>query len=399
MQLSQLDWLHKPQTQALLAAFDAAGIPIRFVGGCVRDAVMERPVKDLDAATPATPQTVMALLADAGIKCVPTGLAHGTVTAVIDHQPFEITTLRRDLSCDGRHAEVTFTESWIEDAQRRDFTLNALYCDAQGQITDYTDGIAAARAGRIAFIGSPESRIAEDGLRILRFFRFFATHGQPPASEAALNACHLARHMIDDLSGERIQHEMLRLLAAPDCSSALELMHKFGVLELLFAVPSIPHDRLQHANHLFDAAQLAPDAFLRLALLLRMVEPAQPDHLVLRWRLSTRDGKRLIQLCHTPTLKDDQALLRHLREHGRELYLSLLLRDAAEHGDDPAAFALRYAHAARIAIPVFPLSGADLLAAGFTQGAALGEQLKSLEAYWESESYQPDKAALLARLS
>jgi poly(A) polymerase len=245
-------WLNDAKTRTLLAAF--GDVPLRFVGGCVRDAVMGRNVGDIDCATPAKPEEVVALLEAADIKAVPTGLAHGTITAVIDSKPFEITTLRKDVACDGRHAEVEYTDDWQQDALRRDFTMNALYCDAHGEVFDYTDGVDAARAGRIQFIGDAEARIREDGLRILRFFRFFATHGLGAPDTTALKACAAHKAMLADLSGERIQQEMLKLCAAESPYAALEAMQQGDVLAALLPQATLGH----HSAH--------PHPLLRLAL-------------------------------------------------------------------------------------------------------------------------------------
>ena len=219
-----------PETQAVLAALGADGTELRFVGGCVRDAVAGRPVKDVDLATPDPPERVTALLERAGIKAVPTGLEHGTVTAVSGGRPFEVTTLRVDVETYGRRARVAYTDDWQADAARRDLTINALSCAPDGTLYDPFGGLGDLRGGRVRFIGDPRQRIREDYLRLLRFFRFHAHYGKGgPDPEGLAAATELAAEATD-LSGERVRDELLKLLAADDPLPVLELMHAHGVL-------------------------------------------------------------------------------------------------------------------------------------------------------------------------
>ena len=220
-------WLVHPATAAVMSALTAAGGEdcARFVGGCVRNAILGEPVRDIDIATTLIPSAVTAALKAAGLKAVPTGIEHGTITAIAQGRSFEITTLRRDVQTDGRRAVVAFTTDWAEDAARRDFRLNALYADTNGCIFDPTgDGLADARAGRIVFVGDPATRIAEDALRIPRYFRFLAWYGLGEPDHAALAACHEHRDLVTGLSSERIGHELLILLGAPDPREAVRLM-------------------------------------------------------------------------------------------------------------------------------------------------------------------------------
>ncbi|MBX6323955.1 MAG: CCA tRNA nucleotidyltransferase, partial [Rhodospirillaceae bacterium] len=220
-----------PATRAVLAAVTADGAEARFVGGCVRDALLSRPVGDVDIATPEPPERVLALLARAGIKAIPTGIDHGTVTAVKDGTPFEITTLRRDVETYGRRAKVAFSDSWREDAARRDFTMNALSCTPDGRVFDYFGGLADLEARRVRFVGDAATRIREDVLRLLRFFRFYAHYGSPPPDGEALAACRELAPLLPTLSAERVRAEVLRLLAAPDPCPALALMRDNGILD------------------------------------------------------------------------------------------------------------------------------------------------------------------------
>ncbi|MEE2979967.1 MAG: CCA tRNA nucleotidyltransferase, partial [Pseudomonadota bacterium] len=260
-------WMTAPETRSVLDALGAEGAVVRLVGGAVRDAVIGRPHggTDIDIATPDTPETVIRLLEAAGLRAVPTGLKHGTVTAVAGRQPFEITTLRRDLETDGRHATVAFTDDWAADAARRDFTMNALYCDPGGTLYDPVGGIADIKAGRVRFIGDGRTRIDEDALRILRFFRFHAHYGATTADGDALDACRAKAAAVAALSGERIGPEMLKLLAAANPIEALTLMIESGVMAHL--LPGVGDAGPLSALCQAEAGE--PDALRRLALLLR----------------------------------------------------------------------------------------------------------------------------------
>ena len=265
-------WLRAPASRRVLAALGADGHAARFVGGCVRDGLLGLPDvgRELDVATPERPDQVIRLLERAGLPAIPTGLAHGTVTTIADGRRFEITTLRRDVACDGRHAEVEFTDDFALDAARRDFTINAMSCDDAGRLYDYFGGRADLTAGRVRFVGDAAARIAEDYLRILRFFRFFAYYGRPPADAEALAACRAAAPELRRLSGERIQAEMVRLLEAADPVPALRLMVETGVLGEVIPGP-VALERLARL------IELAPDSdpLVRLAALLRP-PPADP---------------------------------------------------------------------------------------------------------------------------
>ncbi|MFQ5959208.1 MAG: CCA tRNA nucleotidyltransferase, partial [Alphaproteobacteria bacterium] len=230
-------WMTVRATRAVVDALRAQGAEVRFVGGCVRDAVAGRKVTDVDIATPDPPETVIRLLEAAGIRVVPTGIKHGTVTAVVARRPFEITTLRRDVETYGRHAKVAFTDDWTADAARRDFTINALFCAPDGTLYDPFGGLDDLRAGRVRFVGDAVQRIREDVLRLLRFFRFYAHYGRPPPDAEALAACRAMALALPSLSGERVCAELLRLLAADDPAAVLELMIEADVLE--FVLPEV----------------------------------------------------------------------------------------------------------------------------------------------------------------
>jgi tRNA nucleotidyltransferase/poly(A) polymerase len=284
-------WFKAAETQKLIGVLEAARAGgSRFVGGCVRNTLMGREVDDLDIATQLTPNAVIALAQKSGFAAHPTGIEHGTVTVVVDHQPFEVTTLRRDVSTDGRRATVAFTDDFRADAARRDFTINAMSCDGEGRLFDYFSGQADLAAGTIRFVGPAAQRIAEDFLRILRFFRFLALYGRSPPDAEALAACAAAAPEIARLSGERVQVEMRKLLAANDPVAALALMAETGVLAEV--VPGTPA-----RERLARLLALAPEAdwLVRLAALLRG-QAGGADHIASRWRLSNNDAARLLAL-------------------------------------------------------------------------------------------------------
>lgn len=399
MQLPAQDWLHHPATQRLIQAYESAGHPLRFVGGCVRDAVLGRLVHDIDCATPLPPHDGMALLKRENIHVIATGIDHGTITALIDGRHFEITTLRRDTACDGRHANITFTDDWKEDAARRDFTMNALYCDASGAIYDFFDGIRDAEAHQVLFIGKAQDRIAEDHLRILRFFRFNATHGRAPYDASALAACRQLAQGIATLSGERIQQEMFKLLSAPAPFDALRALVACGLAAMLLCPSTLPEDALgwleNQDNLPLDPASLA---LLRLSLWLRRA-PLDVDSLVVRWRLSGQHRQWLKTLCNSAPLgpsDSDLSLIHALRTHGEPITSLLLLRDHAEAGLNPSVCHALLARARRLEIPTFPVFGRDLIAQGIDPGKEMGATLKNLELQWEKSGYQLTKEELLS---
>ncbi|MBN9263737.1 MAG: CCA tRNA nucleotidyltransferase, partial [Hyphomicrobium sp.] len=238
--LAGAPWLERPETRAVLSALAAAGHEARIVGGTVRNALLGEPVTDVDIATTATPDETMAAARAAGLDAIPTGVSHGTVTIVAHHVPFEVTTLREDVETFGRHARVAFTADWAADARRRDFTINALYCDANGTISDPLGGLADLAARRVRFIGDARERIREDALRILRFFRFHARYSAEAIDAEGLAACAAERHLLAKLSAERVRAELLKLLDAPGAARAIAVMAAYGfIVEILGRAPRI----------------------------------------------------------------------------------------------------------------------------------------------------------------
>ncbi|GER07342.1 poly(A) polymerase [Iodidimonas muriae] len=362
----------------------------RFVGGAVRDALLGRLVQDVDIATSHPPDVVIEKLKAAGLKAVPTGIDHGTITAIVAHQPFEVTSLRHDVKTFGRHAQVAFIDDWQADARRRDFTMNALYADLDGRLYDYHGGVADARAGRIVFIGDPEERIREDALRILRFFRFFAHYGKGVPHAAGYEACIALRDRLDLLSVERIRAELLRLLMAPDPVPTLTLMEQGGILghvlpEWHISAGLQALDRLVQRENALDLA----DPLRRLAALLR---PETYERLAKRFKLSRADATRLTAM--TGPLPDDgeKAVRQALWSDGaRTLVDRFLLSDK---GLSRAAFS----DIQRWRRPVFPLQGRDLTVLGIQPGPQMGQFLKDAEQRWVTSDFTLKKADLLAAI-
>lgn len=389
VRLDDQPWLTASSTRAVMAALEAAGGPgcARFVGGCVRNAVIGAPVADIDIATTLRPEETDRAVRAAGLKAVPTGLVHGTVTAVSGRRPFEITTLRRDVSTDGRNATVAFTDDWAEDAARRDFRLNALYADAQGRVFDPTgEGLADAEAGRIVFVGDPRTRIGEDYLRILRFFRFFAWYGRGEPDKAGLEACRALAPGMTRLSAERVSKELMTLLAAPDPRVAVAAMAGAGVLAQV--LPGAGSGRL------FDAAvELSPDPVVRLTALLPADEGfVREASARLRFPNSTRD--RLAAAARVaPTVSltmSDPEVRAAVYRHGRRAVADALFRRWAEAPAEAAAARRLLALAEGWKRPPMPVGGRELARLGVEPGPETGRWLKAFEESWIADDFPPD---------
>jgi poly(A) polymerase/tRNA nucleotidyltransferase (CCA-adding enzyme) len=383
------DFLRAPATAKVLDALPGS----RAVGGAVRDALAGLPVADVDVAAPFPPEEIMARLLAAGCKVFETGLAHGTVTAVWDHQPIEVTALRRDVLTDGRHAEVAWTTDWREDAARRDFTINAMSLGADGVLHDYFDGRDDLARGLVRFVGDPATRLAEDYLRLLRFFRFQARYGKGAPDAAALHAIRAAIPGLARLSVERIWMEIKRILMVAEPVPALSLMAELGVLPAIlpeFAAPDL--DCL--------ARLVALDAPAEPLLRLAALGGAAPG-LAARLKLSSAEARalRFLQEAAIPSAEIDAAGFRRWRaQHGAVAFeiqeAALWLADARD-GAAPLRTALRATLHAE-AVPVFPLQGRDLLAEGATSGPALGALLARVEAFWIAGGCVADHAACLS---
>ncbi len=416
---------------AVAAIFDALDVPERrpagsprFVGGCVRDALLGRPAADLDLATPLPPAVATAALRAAGIRVVPTGLDHGTVTAVLGERAIEVTTLRVDLETDGRRARVSYTDDWRADAARRDFTMNALSAGRDGVVHDYFGGVADARAGRVRFIGDARRRIEEDALRILRFFRFHARFGAGAPDAEALAACAEKRGMIAGLSGERIRTELLKLLAAEDPLPAWTAMADAGVEAAALGVTGdrarlaaiVALDRA--AARIAAVGQPLSDPLLRLAaLLVPRVEGA-----IARLKVSRAERERLRALAAAPPRPEEahagpaalrQRIYRVVRRSGesagRRLAADRLLLAAAACVDDAQvrpeemeALTRRLVAGLELvrgwAVPPLPVGGRDATALGLI-GPAVGAVLAEVETWWAEHDFAPGREACLERLA
>ncbi|MDB5392628.1 MAG: tRNA nucleotidyltransferase [Rhodospirillales bacterium] len=399
--LTDRSWLDAKPTRTLIAALDNGGVDFRFVGGAVRDGLLGRPVTDIDIATPARPEDVIRAVEAARLKAIPTGMAHGTVTVLVGRRPFEITTLRRDVETDGRHAVVAFTDDWQADAARRDFTMNALYADRGGAITDFFGGESDARAGRVRFIGDPATRIGEDALRILRFFRFHAWYGRNGLDDDGLAACSKLAAMVERLSGERVRVEIFKTLLAPDPAPVWRAMISAGVM--VHAIPAaIRIEVLSSMVALEGALGLAPDPLRRLAALVGTPSPEVVAALKSRLRLANRDEAHLLSL---GALAGRVALISR-RAFGQALYGARphRVRDAAMLSQittgtpDTRTLADLCRFMGEWIEPRFPLSGADLLSAGTPPGPEMGRILAELEQWWVAADFLPNRDACLARL-
>jgi poly(A) polymerase len=399
------DWMRASGTAAVLKALTVDGATIRFVGGCVRDALLDVPVKDIDIdlATTDTPERTTALLEAAGIKAIPTGIGHGTITAVTDGRHFEITTLRRDVETDGRWAVVEYTDDWEADAARRDFTVNALYADQDGTVYDPMDGLPDLKVGCLRFVGEPEQRIEEDGLRILRFFRFFAYYGRSQPDMKSLAACESLADRVDSLSAERVAHELLLLLAAPDPLGALSMMAAAGVLQRVLP-EATRMEPLPVLLEIESSAEREPDAMLRMAAMVSDVADAavaSAASISDRLRLSNADRRRLTSLVTPPfTLTPEMSAEEmHVGLYGlgRSAFADLVWLTWSRLGV-AVSFMSHVEMAASWDIPKFSLRGEDVKELGVSEGPVVGDLLQEVEAWWIAGDFAADRRACLRKL-
>lgn len=387
-------WLDDATVQSVMAALGGEAREARFVGGCVRNSVMRLPSTDLDIATVHSPGEATRRLEAAGIKVKPTGIAHGTVTAIHRGQPFEITTLRKDVETDGRHAVVAFTEDWAEDAARRDFTMNALYMDIDGAILDPMQGREDAALGRVRFVGEAARRIEEDALRILRFFRFQAQYGKAPIDPEGLAACRATATLQINLSGERVRTELLKLLAAPAAAGVIRIMTEAGILAPLFS-ETPDTDALERLIRLETEIDLVDqDAGRRLAVLLH----ANKDAAISRLRLSNAERDRVSAM--SEALIDLPSPPRELRailyRHGPARYMDLVLATGAIQGLAPNVISDALELSESWTAPRFPLRGADLIKLGLAPTPTVGRILGEIEERWISDDMRGDRELCLA---
>ncbi|MEQ9350447.1 MAG: CCA tRNA nucleotidyltransferase [Alphaproteobacteria bacterium] len=393
-------WMQDPHTLSVLAPLQGEGRAARFVGGCVRDAVIGRPVHDIDIATEWRPQEVISRLAAAGVHVVPTGIAHGTVTAVVARRPYEITTLRVDVESHGRHATVAFSDDWSGDARRRDFTMNAMYLDSDGSLYDPTDGLPDLHRGLVRFVGDARRRIDEDVLRLLRFFRFHSHYGRGAPDGQAVEACRAMVDRLPALSGERVRAELLRLLLAGDPLPALTLMADIGVFRHLPLAAEVT----PATGRLFaiERAHDGPDALRRLAAIMRP-QPAAVRDVASRLRLANAERERLVALTspggevrQPPTdAADGRRLVFALGDHAADR----IMLGWARYGEVGApAWIDLWRLARRWKRPDLPVGGADVIARGIPAGPQVGARLAALERWWADSDFAPERDAVLVRL-
>ena len=392
------NWTFDSDIHRVLDTLEAEGATARFVGGCVRDTIAGRRVEDYDLATNAVPSHVLELLKKAGITAIPTGIEHGTVTAVPGFgHALQITTLRRDVATDGRRAVVSFTTDWKEDAARRDLTINALSADREGRVYDYFGGIEDLENGRVRFVGNPADRIAEDYLRILRYFRFCAQFGRGPPEEDAIAACAAAADRLDALSGERVWYELRRILATPSPGQVLYLMEETGVLGRLLPGP-------RSLRTIADLARIESATFRKAEPLRRLAALVSLLRRDARWiarrmRMSRAEADLLDRLvAHRGALFSGMPAAsagRLLYRLGADTFRHLVLLEQAASPVDGDWRELMDMSARP---PRFPLTGDDVMEAGIPEGPAVGAFLEAVEDWWIARAFDPDRDACLGQL-
>lgn len=393
-------WLDDPALKRLAAALDpeGKGASLRAVGGAVRNTLLGEPITDVDLATPLTPEDVAQRAGAAGLAVHPTGLAHGTLTVVAGGHPFEITTLRRDVETDGRHAVVAYTTDWRQDAGRRDFTINALYSSLDGTVFDYFGGLADLEAHRVRFIGEAEERIREDYLRILRFFRFTAEYGQGPSDPAGLLACAKLKHGLARISAERIGAEMMKLVVAPRAGEIACAMHGASILEAVLG-PGMQPERLVRLQAIESANGLALSLAPRFASLLPSPATRNVNDIAQRLRLSNdlaeAIGAALLPSPAYDPTTPERAARAWLYRQGAETfrYGARVAWAASNARADDAPRRDRLLLPERWTPPALPLRGADIVALGMAPGEKIGRILAEFEAWWIEADF-PANAAL-----
>lgn len=386
--LAKEAWLREPHLQQLMVAISRAGGEARVAGGAVRNAVLGEPVTEIDLAVNLQPLEVTRICKAAGFAVHPTGIDHGTLTVVVHGKPFEITTLRRDVTTDGRRAKVAYTDDWQVDALRRDFTMNAMFADVDGKIYDFTNGYVDATRRKVRFVGTPGTRIKEDYLRILRFFRFHARYGKSAPDSKGLAACIRHRKGLKNLSVERIRQELMKLLVASRAAPTLKIMSENKILMEITA----------HNTNWRTLARLPPDSVLRLYSL-----STDPLSLKDRFRLSNADAKRIEQLVDAPAIspkfreEEQRRILYALGVKTWQDAVHLAWAKSAKPSTDPAWSALA-SLPERWPIPNFPIKGNDLLASGHAHGPALGQMLRELEDWWIASDFKPTREQLLQKV-
>ncbi len=386
----------------IVRLINSSGGEARFVGGCVRDALLGRKFQDIDVASTLRPEALVELLKEHNVRYITNGIEHGTVGAILGNEKVEVTTLREDVACDGRHAEVRFTDNWEADASRRDFTMNAVYIDIDGKIFDYFDGINDMEAGRIHFIGNPEARIEEDYLRILRLFRFHAHYGKHELYGKDVAACSKHLEGLKNVSAERISQEFLKILAAPMPIYSLVTAEKAGILQKILPMSEYAIDELHEMLRIKKEAHY----LLKFACLLsKLTNPVNDVSLLSEyWRMSNNEKNYLLSVLSpaiavhfSMTEKQQQKAIRIL---GKESYLDILYLEYAKQGVGYAAKMKEMEQfASSWVVPKLPVKGVDLLKLGLKEGQEIGKILREAEEYWESKNYNVTQEQILAYLN
>ncbi|MBB4077167.1 poly(A) polymerase [Bartonella fuyuanensis] len=407
----QVAWLQQSDIQTLLRVLSLEGEEARIVGGAVRNQLLGKSINDIDIATTCLPQQIIARVEEAGFKAIPTGIAFGTITVIAHSCSYEVTTLRSDLETDGRHAKVAFGRDWKKDAERRDFTINALYCDAAGNLYDDVGGMNDIASRTIRFIGVAENRIREDYLRILRFFRFFAWYGAGRPDGQGLKACVRLKYGLKKLSSERIWAEMKKLLLASDPTRALLWMRQSRILSLIF--PEAEKWGIDAIHALVKTEQALGwkvDPMLRLESLLPP-DPLRLYEMAQRLRFSHKEIIRLKEWAGLEIINQncsDHFVQKMIYFHGRQPVLDQLSlsvaasyfnalekSDVSQKTED---YVRLYQLAQKWQIPIFPINGNDLVRKGFTKGVLLGRKLKELEMTWVEGGFLMDRHTLLEKI-
>jgi tRNA nucleotidyltransferase/poly(A) polymerase len=398
--LAGADWLRAPAVAGIFGLLARDGEEARITGGAVRNALMGLPITDIDFATTATPDVVEQRAAKAGVKSVPTGREHGTVTLICHGRPFEVTTLREDVETDGRRAIVRFGRDWEQDARRRDFTINALFLSADGTVHDPAGGYADIVARRVRFIGDGDQRILEDRLRILRFFRFHAQIESGALDPDGLGACIRGRDGLRDLSAERIGQEMRKLVVAPVAADTVEMMQDAGILPVVLGGVGYL-GRFRKLTDAETAVGVEPVFALRLAALACRIgeDVARLAH---GMRLSNQERDRMgtaLEAAQAVRLDlDERAARAALYRLGAQAFRDGLLLAAAEQGGPDSRVQRLHEFPDRWIVPAFPIDGGGVMAAGVPAGPAVGQVLRGLESWWIAKDFQPDLEALKKEL-
>ncbi len=375
------NWMSAELSQKVIKALGAGNA--MFVGGCVRNALLGEAVTDIDMATTHPPERTVKLLENAGIKAIPTGIDHGTITAVLDKSTIEITTLRKDVETDGRHAEVAFSDSWVEDAERRDFTMNTLLADEKGNVFDPLEvGLKDLEARRVVFVGAPSKRIEEDYLRILRFFRFFAQYGAGEPDAAALKACQAAADKIPNLSKERITQEFFKILAVKDSTKILKLIFDHGVLKDFdfadYAPETLKH--LCYFQNEYGLVSIAARLYVLAGGKDENIEMLKKGLLIPK--VFQKDITAIQGVLALPDLSDDHAVKVAVYKFGRTATAQSLMIQLAQDRVKRAFAGNAFKIIQKWDVPNFPVSGEDLIQKGFKPGPGLGAELERLENEW-----------------